>query len=95
MRRIGLIALAFLAPAIVTGPASATAPPRLGTWEGKGSRGSRSASGSSAAAAASPSHLLRARVGGTLTGIVTTWAPCGAPSTGRLDAAFTAHRSGP
>jgi hypothetical protein len=39
MRRIGLIGLAFLAPAFVPGGASATAPPRLGTWEGKGSRG--------------------------------------------------------
>ena len=33
--------------------------------------------------------------GGTLTGTVTTWAPCGAPGTGRLNAGFSAHRSGP
>lgn len=33
-------------------------------------------------------------VGGTLTGTVTTWAPCGAPGGGRLDAGFIAHRSG-
>ena len=39
MRRLGLIALALLAAALVPGAASATAPPRLGTWEGKGSRG--------------------------------------------------------
>jgi hypothetical protein len=39
VRWIGLIALALLAPAFVPGAASATAPPRLGTWEGKGSRG--------------------------------------------------------
>jgi len=31
--------------------------------------------------------------GDTLTGTVTTWAPCGAPGTGQLDAGFTAHRS--
>jgi hypothetical protein len=32
---------------------------------------------------------------GTLTGTVTTWAPCAMPGGGRVDAAFSAHRSGP
>jgi hypothetical protein len=39
MRRLATAVLLLLAAAFVPGAASATAPPRLGTWEGKGSRG--------------------------------------------------------